>query len=58
MCLIYHNEGPLYHREAIWIRGRLFPLDNSAFFLAPYTVLAIDVNKYNTEDSGGKRVER
>lgn len=35
-------------------RGRLFPLDNSAFFLSLYTVLAIDANKYNTEDRGGK----
>lgn len=54
MCLIYHNEGPLYHRKLIWIRGRLSPLDNRAFFLARYTVLAIDANKYNTETAGGK----
>lgn len=39
-------------------RGRLFPPDNRAFFLSLNTVLAIDANKYNTEDRGGKRVQR
>lgn len=37
-------------------RGRLFPLDNSAFFLALHTVLAIDADKHSAEDRGGKRV--
>lgn len=38
-------------------RGRLFPLDNSAFSLSLSSLFAFDANEYSAEDTEEKRVQ-